>query len=252
MLPEHLNEAHSAASRSAAERDLIVEWTWAHADLQEGQHLLDLTCGPGLYALEFADRGLNVTGIDFAPAAIEHARELAHALRLEDRCSFVQADARAVNLGRSSFDAALVLYGQLTVFRPGETRDLLRKLAAAVGPQGTVVLEVLDGAQVDRSYRTSWYAAERGLWGDEPHLALTECYFDEAAGAAVQRIHVIHQPTGDLEVFSVVDYAYDEPAMRSMLIEAGFASVDAYPAWDGLLFPGAERWIVYVARAGKA
>jgi cyclopropane fatty-acyl-phospholipid synthase-like methyltransferase len=250
MLREHLDESHSAASRRSQERTRIVEWIWEHVGLQEGEHLLDLTCGPGLYSLEFADRGLNVTGVDVAPAAIEHARALAHELRLEDRSSFVEADVRAANLGRSSFDAAMVLYGQITVFRPEETRGIVERIAAAVGPGGVAVFEVLDGARVDRSYRTSWNAVVQGLWGEAPYVALTEHYFDERCQASVQRVHVIHAETGGLEVYSVVDYTYDENAMRALLAEAGFTTVDAFPGWGGMPLPDAERWITYVARAG--
>jgi ubiquinone/menaquinone biosynthesis C-methylase UbiE len=251
MLREHLNDANSAASRRAEERDLIVDWLWERAELEPELHMLDLTCGPGLYSVAFADRGLNVTGIDFAPAAIEHARNLANLLRVDDRCSFVQADVRKANLGVASFDVALVLYGQITVFPPHETLGILQRLARAVGPGGILVLEVLDAASVSRSYSTSWYAAERGLWSDSPHLALTECYYDASAGAAVQRIHVLHEQSGALEVFAVVDYVYDEQAMVALLEEAGFGVVEVHRAWSGLALPDAERWVVYLARAGS-
>jgi ubiquinone/menaquinone biosynthesis C-methylase UbiE len=248
MLREHLDESHSAASRRSAERELIVDWIWERAQLEPGQHLLDLTCGPGLFAVHFAERGLNVTGIDFAPAAIEHARALASALRVDDRCSFVQADVRAANFGRSSFDVATVLAGQISVFRPAETSDILRRLAAAVGPGGLVVLEVLDGDGVERVPRTSWYTADRGLWSDAPHLVLSERYHDATAGAMVERFHIVHAATGALETFAVVDYIYTADDMVRCLNEAGFAAVDVHCAWGGLALPDAQRWLVYVAR----
>jgi 2-polyprenyl-3-methyl-5-hydroxy-6-metoxy-1,4-benzoquinol methylase len=250
MLREHLDESHGAASRQSHERDLILDWLWEHAHLEPGLHLLDLACGPGLYAVPLAERGLNVTGIDFAPAAIEHARALAHALRVEEHCSFVQADIRAANFGRSSFDVAMVLYGQLSVFRPAETRDILERLAVAVGPGGVVVLELLDADAVERAQRKSWYAAERGLWSDAPHLVLSERDYDESAGAIVDRYHVIDSASGALETFAVVDYLYTVDDMVGSLNAAGFDEVEVHRAWGRLALADAQRWVVYVARAG--
>jgi cyclopropane fatty-acyl-phospholipid synthase-like methyltransferase len=54
MLREHLDESHGAASRVAKERELQIEWLWAKLGLQPGMRLLDITCGPGLYAVAFA------------------------------------------------------------------------------------------------------------------------------------------------------------------------------------------------------
>lgn len=251
MLREHLDETHGAATRRAGDREQIIEWLWERVGLAPGLHLLDVTCGPGLYAVALADRGASVTGIDFAPAAIEHARALAEELRVDERCNFVQADVRTAHLGRQGFDVAMVLFGQVTVFRPDDTRDLLARLAEAVGPGGIVVLEVLDGDQVARGYRTSWHAAERGLWSDGPHLALTERYWDDDALASVERVHVLSAETATIQTFAVVDYAHSAEAMIQMLTAAGFGTVDVYPAWDGLPIDDAGRWIVYIATAGS-
>jgi hypothetical protein len=36
--------------------------------------------------------------------------------------------------------------------------------------------------------------------------------------------------------------------MRQLLLEAGFAGVDVYPAWDGVPLYDAAEWVVYVAQ----
>ncbi|MCP4422955.1 MAG: hypothetical protein GY803_00540, partial [Chloroflexi bacterium] len=65
MLREHLDQSHGAASRQDAERAAQVDWLWEKLGLQSGQHLFDVTCGPGLYAAAMARRGCRVTGVDF-------------------------------------------------------------------------------------------------------------------------------------------------------------------------------------------
>ncbi|HVP39348.1 MAG TPA: methyltransferase domain-containing protein [Candidatus Saccharimonadales bacterium] len=55
----------------------------------EGQTILDVGCGSGRYGIEFARRGAaRVVGLDFAPAMIERARQLARGVGVADRCEF--------------------------------------------------------------------------------------------------------------------------------------------------------------------
>ena len=54
MLQEHLDQSHGAASRRLPEIRGQVQVMWDWLGLDPGARLLDVTCGPGLYAAEFA------------------------------------------------------------------------------------------------------------------------------------------------------------------------------------------------------
>src|SRR5512133_3667932 len=77
MLKEHLSQTHDAASR----RTEIIERhvVFIHGEVLGGPpgRVLDLGCGPGLYANRLARLGHTVYGIDFSPASIEYARATA-------------------------------------------------------------------------------------------------------------------------------------------------------------------------------
>jgi 2-polyprenyl-3-methyl-5-hydroxy-6-metoxy-1,4-benzoquinol methylase len=62
--------------------------------LQPGARVLDLTCGPGLYAVALAERGAEVVGVDFGPASIAHARQLAAAPAWQRAASLWRGRAR--------------------------------------------------------------------------------------------------------------------------------------------------------------
>jgi SAM-dependent methyltransferase len=132
MLAEHLDQSHGAASRRQPEiRGLVQQMLrWLH--LSAGDRLFDVTCGPGLYAAEFAQRGIAVSGIDFGPAAIAYARELCAAWP----CEFTLGDVREMDFAGRHFDAAIYLYGQFTVLKPAESADVLRRIHAALRPGG--------------------------------------------------------------------------------------------------------------------
>jgi SAM-dependent methyltransferase len=60
----------------------------------EGKRALDLACGTGRHALWLAAHGWKVTAVDFAPTALEKARELAAAKRVSGRLRFIEADLK--------------------------------------------------------------------------------------------------------------------------------------------------------------
>ena len=140
-LAEHLDESHGAASRSTGERNLQLDWLWGKLGLQPGHRVIDITCGPGLYAIELARRGCYVTGIDINPAAIEHATELATQQGVSDRCTFICGDVRDRLDAEEPFDAALFLYEQLAVYSKIEDRQLLEKTGHVLKPGGRLAVE---------------------------------------------------------------------------------------------------------------
>ena len=65
-------------------------------------------CGRGHDALYLAEHGFEVTGLDFAPSAVEYCRQEAHARGLADRAHFEQHDLfRLPPSFNASFDYAV-------------------------------------------------------------------------------------------------------------------------------------------------
>jgi len=247
MLREHLDESHGAATRVTAERALQMAWLWDKLGLQSGVRVLDVTCGPGLYAVEFAKRGCHVTGIDFSPASIRYAKALAERAGVARQCAFIQQDVRQMELNAESFDAALFIYGQLAVFKREEAQTLLVTIAQALKPGGKLCVELLNPDKVDKKHSTWWFTDNKGLWGDQPFLHLGERYWDEAEEISIERFHTIHLETRQLEEVILCDQVYAVETMTGMMKKAGFGAVETYPHWDGLLLYDAGEWVVYVA-----
>lgn len=247
MLREHLDEAHAAASRQVHERQQQLDWLWHKLALHEQAHLLDVACGPGLYAVPLAQRGVMVTGIDFAPAALAYARELAAEARVDGRCTFIQQDMRQMTPPAAHFDAALLLYGQLAVMSRSEAQDVLHRIVAALKPGGRLCLELLDPARIDKRDSRWWYTDDTGLWGDAPYLHLGERFWDEVAQVSTERYHILHLETGQMDEILLCDQAYQPQEMTEMLKAAGFTAVVVYPAWGGLPLYDAAEWVVTVA-----
>jgi len=247
MLREHLDEAHGAASRQAAERAAQVDWLWRRLGLASGAHLFDVTCGPGLYAVQFARRGCAVTGVDFASAAIDYARDLALSEGVAVLCVFKKQDIRAIEYTGADFDAAILLYGQLAVLKREEAQLVLTNIARSLRVGGKLGVELLNPEHVDKSNSTWWFTDDTGLWGDAPFLHLGERFWNAAEEISVERYQILHLETGRLDEIQLCDQAYAPETMTAMLRAAGFAEVQVFPAWDGLPLYDADEWLVYLA-----
>ncbi len=247
ILSEHLDESHGAASRVTSERGIQLDWLWQKLALFKNAHLFDVTCGPGLYAIKFAKRGCRVIGVDFNAAAIAYAKDLALSERVASKCTFIEQDVRQLNYDGENFDAAILLYGQLDSFARQEAETLLQQIAYALKPGGKLCIEILNQAEVDKTDSTWWFTDDQGLWADDPFLHLGERFWYEDEQMSVERYYIVHLETGEMDEVFMCTQTYSVEDITEMMQAAGFSSVQAYPAWDGLPLYDATEWMVYVA-----
>jgi 16S rRNA (guanine966-N2)-methyltransferase len=109
----------------------------------DGAAVLDLYCGSGAYALEALSRGgARAVGVDSDSRAIAAARANAKAAGLDDRAGFVRRDALsfagAEARRRGPFD---IVFCDPPYNVDAAAAGLLDRLAAAIAPDGVVVIE---------------------------------------------------------------------------------------------------------------
>ncbi|BCL18016.1 class I SAM-dependent methyltransferase [Micromonospora sagamiensis] len=99
---------------------------------------LDAGCGEGTDAVWLASRGWRVTAVDLAATALERAREHAASVGADvaDRIDWVRADLTTWTPPGKGFDLVCAHYVHSTA--PSGT--LLRRLAASVAPDGTLLV----------------------------------------------------------------------------------------------------------------
>jgi len=74
-----------------------------------GKSILDVGCGSGRYAVEFARRGASrVVGLDYAAGMLDLARQYARSAGVQDRCDFVEGDFTALQLNER-FDVVIAI-----------------------------------------------------------------------------------------------------------------------------------------------
>jgi SAM-dependent methyltransferase len=247
MLAEHLSQDHDLASRRSETIDQQAEWIFSSVLDSRAARVLDLACGPGLYANRLAKKKCEYVGIDFSPASIRHAQEIAAAEHLS--CTFLHADVRDVLFGED-FDLVMMIYGQFNVFQRHQGLGILKKAHEALRPGGALLLEVqpLELIQKGGEAGPSWYSAQSGLFSAEPHVVLQENFWDADARASTNRFSIIDARTGSVSTCALSNEAYTEEELDDALHAAGFGEVQIFPSLTGLAASGEADLSVVVAR----
>lgn len=232
MLKEHLSQAHDAASRRATTIDQHVRFVHEIVLARQSARILDLGCGPGLYLERLSRLGHTCQGIDFSPASIEYARQVATRDGLA--CTYHLGDLRSVDFG-AGYDLVMFLYGEFNVFRPADIRTILQKAHAALKPGGKLLLEPSPEEHIRALgvEPAGWYTSPEGLFSPHPHLMLTESGWDATHQVATHRFYVIHAETGQVSRYAASYQAYNDAEYLALLAENGFVDIQFYPSLIG-------------------
>jgi SAM-dependent methyltransferase len=232
MLREHLTQEHDMASRRSERIDRHV--AWIHGTVLDGKpvSILDLGCGPGLYAMRLARLGHPVTGIDFSPASIDYAQN--EAAKQQSSCRFVNADIRQAEYG-AGYGLAMLIFGEFNVFHPDDARAILHKIHAALDDSGLLLLEphTVDAIKRSGEAPPSWQTSQSGLFSEEPHVLLTENFWREDRQIATERYFIIDGRSGAVTRHAASMQAYSEAQFGLLVDECGFTDMRIYSSLYG-------------------
>ena len=153
------------ASRRSEKIDAQVDWIHRKALSGKPAKILDLACGPGLYASRLARLGHRCVGVDFSPASIEYAREQVAGECLD--CEYVHADIRTAEYG-TGYGLAMLIFGEFNVFKPSDAARILSKASGALDAGGILLLEAHTHEAMREFGRrpATWYSSESGLFSE--------------------------------------------------------------------------------------
>lgn len=156
---EHLGEAYlrySFTKGTAQEVEFLLDLL----QLEPGARVLDVGCGPGRHAVEFAKAGLNVTGIDISARFLAIAAREARAAGVG--AAFFECDARQMPF-EDEFDAVVSLcQGGFGLMDEGDSL-ILRRMAEAAKAGAPVVLTAFNAYFSVRNHTQAYFDADAGV-----------------------------------------------------------------------------------------
>lgn len=139
MLAYHLNPDVNLSSRNADFINRSVDWIVSRFAATPGTKIADFGCGPGLYATKLAQRGADVTGIDFSKRSIEYARKMATEEHLEIR--YVNQNYLEFET-EDRFDLVMMIMCDFCALSPAQRKQMLEKFHTILKPDGSILLDV--------------------------------------------------------------------------------------------------------------
>lgn len=161
----------------------------ARAGVAPGMQVLDVACGTGNAAIQAAQAGARVTGLDLVPKLLEGGRAKARALGLE--MDWREGDAEDLPFPDASFDRVVSTFGHMFAPRHQRTADEMARVCRQGGalvtatwtPEGVVGdIFTVTGAYMPPPPD---YAQPPILWGREEHVR--ELFARVATGFAFER-----------------------------------------------------------------
>ncbi len=245
MLAAHLNPANDLASRRPETIDASLDWLIEYLGLSPGTAILDLGCGPGLYASRLAQRGFMVTGVDYSRRSIQYAtayaeqNQLGIEYRYQDYLTLEDTENYAV---------AMLIYGDFCPLSPEERRRLLQNVHRALKPGGYFILDVTTRAHRKRHGSTNgWYVADHGFWKPGIHLVL-EQGFDYPEQSIFLDQAVVLEGDGKLSVYRMWFQDYTRETLALELKNGGFSVQGVWNDLIGTPFTTDTEWIGVVAQ----
>lgn len=223
LLDIHLNPDIDLASRKRSTIESTADWI---LETQRGKgvlNILDLGCGPGLYAEVFAENGHQVTGVDISPTSIEYAEKSANEKSLD--ISYLNENYLELDLESDTYDLVVMIYTDLGVLLPDDRDTLLKMINRVLKKGGTFIFDVLKDNDLEKKVTPkTWEVARSGFWKDDPYVALAESFFYQKEKIILSQ-HTIIDDDDHVEIYRFWTHFFSEEDVRKMLDPHQFVDV---------------------------
>ena len=244
MLEAHLNPDNDAASRKHATIDREVEHSVSSGILKPGDRLLDLGCGPGLYASRLAENGMKVTGIDISERSLNYAiaQSKEEVLDIEfRRVNFFDIDYS------QEFDAVIQTNGEMNTFSDEKRDELLGILHQALKSDGLLIFDITTRAlRMREGQKNNWYISDGGFWRPDMHLVLEQGFDYPEDNIWLDQYIIIDSDS--VKVYNNWFHDYDLETIRQILHRADFKVIHSWNDLSGTPYEEGGDWIAIVAQ----
>jgi len=230
VLGAHLNPEEESASRHPSFMNRSVLWVASLFPPTQHPSLLDLGCGPGLYAERFCRAGYRVTAIDFSRGSVAYAKE--QAAQNGHEITYHCRDYLTLDFD-SAFDLVTLIYCDFGVLSTSSRALLLGKIRRALKPGGRLLFDVFTPAQhLGKPETKDWQFHESdSFWAAGPHLCLHAFYRYDADDTVLNQTVVIKEK--ETISYHIWEHCFTESSLAAEIQRAGFSSYKLYGDFSG-------------------
>jgi len=229
MLAAHLDPDTDAATYRPELVRAAVGWITGMADPSRRPRLLDLGCGPGIYAEQLTAQGFRVTGIDLSPRSVAYARQSARQKGLPIRYRLM--NYLALDQTRD-FDTAIMISCDFGVLSFENRKVLLQRIFQALKPDGMLIFDALSLRAEESTPESSVFSCTGGgYWSEKPYLCLSSFFRYDDCATILSRYVIVE---GDnVRRYHIWNHRFAPEELRNDLRQAGFSRVEFFSDMSG-------------------
>jgi len=232
MLEFHLNGDIEPASRKANFIKRSVEWISWEFNVGPGTMLADFGCGPGLYTELFAQRGAEVTGIDFSRRALAHARKSSTSKGFD--IDYILGNYLDF-ASEKRFDLITLIYCDLCPLSPSQRKSLLEIFHNHLAEDGRLLLDVFSLKAFEGRQEVSTFESNLmgGFWSEEDYMGFMRTFVYEEERVVLDKYTIV-EPEKKRVIYNWLQYfslesITQELASSGFKVEAHYANVAGDP-----------------------
>ncbi len=246
MLKLHLNTTVEAASRTketiTAEAAFIIEST----GMSDEKTVLDLGCGPGLYAAEFAKTGTKVTGIDLSARSVGYANE--NVRPVHANTAFLQMNYLDMAF-KEEFDIATLIFYDFGALSTDEQNTLLANIHRALKADGVFVFDVIAANWQNPLSSGITVLETGGFWRPGPYVEILTAHSYENPRTEGRQYAIIDED-GEAEVIRIYIRLFGLEEITKLLNRHRFKVEKIYKNLKGdLLGENPETYAIFARKA---
>ncbi len=245
MLEFHLNESVDLSSRNKKFIKDSVEWIVTHFKVTSGSKIADFGCGPGLYTSRLAEKGADVTGIDFSENSIKYAKNICRQKKLN--INYVRQNYLEFNTDEK-FDLITMIMCDFCALSPSQRKILLNKFKKILKSNGSILLDVYSINAYNQREEVATYESNLldGFWSSEKYYGFLNTFKYEKEQVILDKYTIIEN-TGTRIIYNWLQY-FEKKSLNKVFQENGFDIEEFYSDIAGKTFTPDSNEIAIVAK----
>ena len=245
MLESDLNEDIEVSIQNREFINHSVDWIVTHFGIEKNRRVADFGCGMGTYATQLAEKGADVTGIDFSEMFIQHAKEVAKQKEMD--INYVLQDSLEFET-EERFDLITLLLCDFCALSPSQRKTMLKKFYKFLKPDGSVLIDVYSLNAFNQREEAETYEHSRlnGFWSPENYYCFQNMFKYDEEKVVLDKYTIIEEKRTRV-VYNWLQY-YSEDSLRKEFEENGFKVEGFYDDLTGTTISPESLEIVIIAK----
>ncbi|WP_439028631.1 class I SAM-dependent methyltransferase [Haloarchaeobius sp. DT45] len=208
------------------------------------ENALDVACGIGRHAVELADAGVSVTGVDISQQYVDTARERATGAGVEARTTFEVGDMRDLVAVGGEYDLVTNMWTAFGYYDEATNEAVAAELYERVADDGALVMDLANKESTMANFRHSFAGRDDGV------LHVEEAEYTPETGRMETTLTLFQERADGYDDIGEVSWdlrLYAPAELRRLLEQVGFSSVSLYGGFDGSALERESHRLVVVA-----